>query len=207
MAKDKQSPWASGYQPLDHSSSDGFYDQTEADNLQIQSLLRRTMLKKTIPDEALNPIAQGPINSTFHPEAPSLSTTMDEFSYIHIESQTQDIDDEQASEKGEDISQRDVTDDEQPDRARDEPESKTARVQEEGVSSVGISGRKPAGRKGAAKPSTYTEEDEAVITEGYLAGATHEEIAAELGRLTQQGIEHKIRRMIAEGKLPESQPK
>lgn len=40
-----------------------------------------------------------------------------------------------------------------------------------------------------------------MIVEGYMADATFAETAAELGRPTEQGVDHKVRRMIAQGKL------
>lgn len=66
---------------------------------------------------------------------------------------------------------------------------------------VGISGRKPAGRQGAPRPPAYTLIEECIIIEGMRNGASDDEIADELGRHRGQAIEHKIRRMIAQGKV------
>lgn len=59
---------------------------------------------------------------------------------------------------------------------------------------------RPAGRKGAPKPKTYSWTEEAIIMEGWLEAESLPSIAEELGRPVQS-IEHKVRRMIAQGKL------
>lgn len=70
----------------------------------------------------------------------------------------------------------------------------------EGAGRCGRSGRKPAGRKGRPKPRTYSDTEEAIIIEGMYEGVSYAEIGEELGRLGQ-AVEHKIRRMKAEGRL------
>lgn len=68
------------------------------------------------------------------------------------------------------------------------------------VEGCGRSRRKPAGRKGRPRPKTYNQVEEAIIVEGMHAGASFADIGEELGR-PGQAVEHKIRRMKAEGKM------
>lgn len=82
----------------------------------------------------------------------------------------------------------------------DPPAAPVAQVPQQGEGTCGKSGRKPAGRKGRPKPTTYSEMEEAVIIEGMFEGVSFADIGEELGRLGQ-AIEHKLRRMKARGKL------
>lgn len=81
-----------------------------------------------------------------------------------------------------------------------QPSSSASNSQEPEGDRCGASGRRPAGRKGRPKPKTYSEVEEAIIIEGFLEGASFAEIGEDLGR-PGQAVEHKIRRMKAEGKL------
>lgn len=173
-------------------------------------------LTKTTPVDQPGPSVPSPLmngpNGALHPHASDLTITwMDDYSYVHIESKPQQNDEKLKDDK------QPSADDQASDRIkvssqystplvkhqRDQPniEQEHMQIQKPKTDGVGVSGRKPAGRKGQAKPATYTEEDEAVIVEGYMADATFAETAAELGRPTEQGVDHKVRRMIAQGKL------
>lgn len=81
-----------------------------------------------------------------------------------------------------------------------QPCSSASNSQEPQGDRCGVSGRRPAGRKGVPRPTTYSDVDEAIIIEGWMEGETFASIAEELGRPVN-GIEHKIRRMIAQGRL------
>lgn len=77
----------------------------------------------------------------------------------------------------------------------------TCKIGVKGTSNVAsLVANQPGGRKGRPKPSTYSEIKEAVVIGGMREGASFREIGEELGQ-PGQAIEHKVRRMRAQGQL------
>lgn len=82
----------------------------------------------------------------------------------------------------------------------DSPAAPAAQNSQQVEETCGRSGRKPAGRKGRPRPTAYSAVEEAIIIEGMYEGISYAKIGEELGRLGQ-AVEHKVRRMKAQGKL------